>query len=184
MCKIKKRCGYLVGICLSNIAMVFRLMLCNKVKCHPFSYIHWKSNIVTFNGNISFGKRDHICANTEIMADGGEIIIAPYCFINRNCVLCSHKQIQIGQGTTIGPSVCIYDHDHDYKAGKGFVTASIRIGENVWIGSNATILKGVTIGDGAVIAAGSVVRSNVEPHTIVAGVPALEIGKTNKKKDD
>ena len=46
------------------------------------------------------------------------------------------------------------------------------IGNDVWIGCNVTILKGVNIGKGAVIAAGSVVIKNVEPYSIVAGVPA------------
>lgn len=34
------------------------------------------------------------------------------------------------------------------------------------------IVDGVTIGDGAIIAEGSVVTKNVEPYTIVGGVPA------------
>jgi acetyltransferase-like isoleucine patch superfamily enzyme len=40
------------------------------------------------------------------------------------------------------------------------------------IGVNAVILPGVTIGRGAIVGAGSVVTSDVEPFTIVAGVPA------------
>lgn len=49
------------------------------------------------------------------------------------------------------------------------------IGNDVWIGANVTVLRGVTIGDGAVIAAGAVVNSNVEPYSIVGGVPAKHI---------
>jgi acetyltransferase-like isoleucine patch superfamily enzyme len=55
--------------------------------------------------------------------------------------------------------------------------APIHIGKNVWIGANATVLAGVTLGDGAVIAAGAVVTKNVEPNTIVGGVPAKVIKK-------
>ena len=51
------------------------------------------------------------------------------------------------------------------------------IGNDVWIGSNVVILQGVTIGDGAIIAAGAVVNKNVEPYSIVGGVPAKEIKK-------
>ena len=47
-----------------------------------------------------------------------------------------------------------------------------RIGNDVWIGEGALIMEGVTIGDGAVVAARAVVNKDVEPYTIVGGVPA------------
>lgn len=40
------------------------------------------------------------------------------------------------------------------------------------IGTNAVILPGVTIGKGAIVGAGAVVTSDVEPFSVVAGVPA------------
>ena len=55
--------------------------------------------------------------------------------------------------------------------------APIHIGKNVWIGANATVLAGVNIGDGAVVAAGAVVTKDVEPNTIVGGVPAKLLKK-------
>lgn len=51
------------------------------------------------------------------------------------------------------------------------------IENDVWIAANACICRGVTVGTGAVIAAGSVVTHDVEPYTIVAGVPARPIKK-------
>lgn len=51
------------------------------------------------------------------------------------------------------------------------------IGNDVWISAHSVILRGVTIGSGAVIGAGAVVCSDVEPYTIVAGVPAKPIRK-------
>ena len=56
------------------------------------------------------------------------------------------------------------------------------IGNDVWIGCGAIILSGVTIGDGAIIGAGAVVTKDVEPYTIVAGVPA-KVLKTRFEKE-
>lgn len=53
----------------------------------------------------------------------------------------------------------------------------VKIGNDVWIGDSALLLDGIKIGDGAIIAAGAVVTKDVEPYTIVGGVPAKEIRK-------
>lgn len=53
----------------------------------------------------------------------------------------------------------------------------IVIGNDVWIGYEAVLLSGVHIGDGAVIGARAVVTRDVEPYTIVGGVPAKPIRK-------
>ncbi len=51
----------------------------------------------------------------------------------------------------------------------------VAIGSDVWIGRGARILGGVAIGHGAVVAAWSVVTRDVDPYTVVAGVPARPI---------
>jgi acetyltransferase-like isoleucine patch superfamily enzyme len=56
-------------------------------------------------------------------------------------------------------------------------TSPVTIGDDVMIYSDVVILPGVTIGDGAVVAVRSVVTGDVEPYTVVAGVPARKIGE-------
>ena len=53
----------------------------------------------------------------------------------------------------------------------------IVIGNDVWIGYEAVIMSGVRIGDGAIIGTRAVVTKDVEPYTIVGGVPAKPIRK-------
>jgi phosphonate metabolism protein (transferase hexapeptide repeat family) len=48
----------------------------------------------------------------------------------------------------------------------------VTVGHDVWIGHGAILLPGVTVGLGAVVGAGAVVTKDVEPYTIVVGVPA------------
>lgn len=55
------------------------------------------------------------------------------------------------------------------------------IGDYVWLGPRCMVLPGVTVGEGAVVAAGAVVTKNVEPYTLVGGVPAQKIAGRTKE---
>jgi len=46
------------------------------------------------------------------------------------------------------------------------------IGNDVWIGHGVIVLPGVKVGDGAVLAAGAVITKDVQPYTVVGGIPA------------
>ena len=62
--------------------------------------------------------------------------------------------------------------DDDQKVVKAREKALTHIGNDVWIGQGAVIMPGINIGDGAVIGAHSVVTKDVEPYSIVMGLPA------------
>lgn len=49
------------------------------------------------------------------------------------------------------------------------------IGNDVWIGGSATVRRGISIGDGAIVASQALVTRDVEPYSIVAGIPAKHI---------
>jgi len=49
---------------------------------------------------------------------------------------------------------------------------TVEIGHDVWIGDRVCIRSGVKIGTGAIIGAGAVVVRDVEPYSIVGGVPS------------
>jgi len=52
----------------------------------------------------------------------------------------------------------------------------IEIMDNVFIGSNVTIMPNIRIGPNVIVSSGAVVTKDVEPGTIVGGIPARIIG--------
>ena len=56
------------------------------------------------------------------------------------------------------------------------------VGDDVWIGHNAVIMGGVKIGTGAVIASGSIITKDIEPYTVVGGVPGKFIKRRFNEK--
>lgn len=120
-----------------------------------------KSSRIVLNGRV------HSEKNVLISAKDGGVLTCGNLYINRNSMIICRESISIGSGTTIGPNVVIYDHDHNMKENGKLKKEKVVIGKNVWIGAGAVILKGVTIGDGAVVAAGTVVSKDVPQNTLV-----------------
>jgi acetyltransferase-like isoleucine patch superfamily enzyme len=93
--------------------------------------------------------------------------------INAKCRLDTRGEIIIGNNVSISQEVLILTADHDVEtpdfAGR---SRKVVIEDFVWIGTRVMILPGVVIGKGAIIAAGAIVTRNVEPFTVVGGVPA------------
>lgn len=109
--------------------------------------------------------------SSVIVERGARLHIGDVGMNNGASIVC-FSEITIGNDVLIGPEVCVRDSDSHAIAGSGSPTRPIAIGDHVWIGLRAMILRGVRIGDGAVVAAGAVVTRDVEPGTLVAGVPA------------
>ncbi len=139
------------------------------------------------------GRRCEILANTRIEYAS----LGDYSYLGENCDV---ADAVIGKFTAIANSVRIgapnhpmgrasqhrftycpeyYEgtatRDRDFFADRR--SDRVIVGNDVWIGHAAILLPGVTVGDGAVIAAGAVVSRDVEPYTIVGGVPARAIRK-------
>jgi len=104
--------------------------------------------------------------------------------IGRRCKVSSHSFLC--EGVTVEDRVFIghgvmFTNDKLPRATNGdgspqsetdWVVIPTNVREGASIGSNSTILAGVTIGENAIVGAGSVVTRDVEPNTVVAGVPA------------
>jgi acetyltransferase-like isoleucine patch superfamily enzyme len=128
--------------------------------------------------SITIGDHSSIFGYALLMTYEGDITVGAHSTVNPFCVLYGHGGLEIGNGVRIAAGTVIIPSNHVFSDPKipiyrqGNASKGIRIGDDVWIGANCTILDGVHLGNGAVIAAGAVVNKDVEPFSIVGGVPA------------
>lgn len=113
------------------------------------------------------------------------IIIGARCYINADIRLSvGLSTVTIGEGALIGPKVSFETAGHsvnlDANNERRLFSKAIKVEDNTWIGAGAIILAGVTIGYGAVVAAGAVVTKDVQPNTVVGGVPAKFLKNINE----
>jgi len=105
-----------------------------------------------------------------------DIHIGPNCIIGPFTTLDGRGTLTIGRNVNIAGEVLTIGGHHavDSPTAEG-ILGKVVIEDNAWIAMRATILPGVTIGEGAYVAAGAVVNRDVEPYTLVGGVPARKI---------
>jgi phosphonate metabolism protein (transferase hexapeptide repeat family) len=70
-----------------------------------------------------------------------------------------------------------FDNKDDVEFFKARESRWTFIGHDTWIGHGVIVMPGIKIGNGAIVGSGSVVTKDVEPYTIVVGVPAKPLRK-------
>jgi acetyltransferase-like isoleucine patch superfamily enzyme len=131
--------------------------------------------------SLSIGESTFVHSFCILRAFNGYIHLGRDCSLNPYCVVYAGGGIEIGNCVRVGPHTAMIASEHRYERTdvpiyeQGTVGRGIRIEDDVWIGVNCSILDGVTIGRGAIVGAGAVVTKDVEPYSIVAGVPARVI---------
>jgi acetyltransferase-like isoleucine patch superfamily enzyme len=109
------------------------------------------------------------------------ITIGPNCIIGPFTTLDGRGTLTIGRNVNVAGEVLTIGGQHkvDSPIAEGLV-GKVVIEDNAWVAMRATILPGVTIGEGAYVAAAALVNRDVEPYTLVGGVPAKKIRDRNR----
>jgi acetyltransferase-like isoleucine patch superfamily enzyme len=133
-----------------------------------------------------------------LLGDGASV--REKCRIGSKCIL--SRYVTVNYATTIGDGTKVMDNTHItgnavignnvfisvmvgttndnfIRAGYADHIVGPKIEDDAVIGVGASLLPAVTIGKGATVAAGSVVTKDVAPHTLVAGVPARFVRRTD-----
>ena len=160
--------------------------------------LNFKNNRFEIGLKIEFPKNVYIGSNSfyglgcKIYAsEESKIEIGSNITFNSNVMINARGKgfIYIDDDVLIGPNVVIRSNNHSFKQinqsiiNQGMTEGEIVINKNVWIGSNCVVLPNCEIGEGAIIAAGAIVTSDVEPYSIVGGVPAKLISKRDITKN-
>lgn len=123
------------------------------------------------------GDRCAIERGVRIMTRGG-LRIGDDTNVNAQTLLDARGGLTIGRRVNISPEAVLLSAEHDPQsstfAGR---TRRVVVGDGVWIAHRGIVLPGTELGDGVVVAAGAVARGRIPARTIVAGNPAVPIGK-------
>lgn len=126
---------------------------------------------------LGFGDRTNIYDSSLVI---GEVKIGSDCWIGPYTILDGSGELEIGNFSTISAGVHIYTHDNlksTLSSGKFPIERKkVTIGNNTYLAPNVIVSKGVVLGNFCVAAAGSFVNKSFADFSIIAGVPAKQIG--------
>jgi acetyltransferase-like isoleucine patch superfamily enzyme len=152
----------------------------------------WRALARSFGDGVQIG-RGVLCRHPETFEIGSNVFIGDQAVLqgrfDGRCVIGDHvwigpqsyfdaRDLVIEESVGWGPGAKVLGSTHSGVPitvpiiQTDLTIRPVRIGAWSDIGVNAVVLPGVTVGKGAIVGAGAVLTEDVEPFTIVAGVPA------------
>ena len=136
------------------------------------------------------GEPEDALTTMLVHGDRSRLHIAPTATVNNALFNLSAGHITVREHAFFGHNVSVLTGTHDVtkfgaerKEAHPIEGRDVVIGEGVWVASNATIIGPCTIREHAVVGACSLVQGDVEPYTVVAGVPAKEVRRIDHDGD-
>tara|TARA_B100001057_G_C22700889_1_gene891656 strand:+ start:450 stop:989 length:540 start_codon:yes stop_codon:yes gene_type:complete len=135
-----------------------------------FAYIGsnvYLDNEIWFGGKKNITIKDNVFIGKGVIINagrGGEIYLDKGCAIGANSTIITWNLDNLKNKSLI-------------RTNNKHISKGVFIGKGVGIGYNVTINPGVKLEDGCEVAAGSVVTRDVKAFDIVAGNPAIVVGK-------
>ena len=126
----------------------------------------------------------HVCAGAEIGSEvslgqnvyvANKVVIGNRCKIQNNVSI--YDNVYLDEGVFCGPSMVftnVYNPRSLISRKDEYKDTFIKKG--VTLGANCTIICGITIEKFAFVAAGAVINKDVPGYSLMAGVPAKQIG--------
>lgn len=136
-------------------------------------------DIKSSDARVTLGARNQVMTGAGFETGyAGHVTLGDDCFVGVYTVLNGQGGITIGNDVLIGGHCHLVAGNHAFASRavpinrQAFNSKGIVLEDDVWLGAGVKVLDGVRIGQGAIVSAGSVVTKDVEPYSIVGGVPA------------
>jgi hypothetical protein len=118
-----------------------------------------------------FGEGSRLMTPTTVVR-GKNVKIGKRVVIMNNSLFMSAGGITIEDDVLVAANAQLISNNHAPEEHSILTCKPVMLKRNCWIGAGATILPGVTVGENAIVGAGAVVTKDVEPNTVVGGIPA------------
>jgi len=135
-------------------------------------------------GEFRLGEGALISRGCIVSGKDGPLSIGPRANIGAGCVMYASTRLEIGADTMLaaqcfvgGGRYRVHGRTDVPMAEQPEPRLGVVIEEDCWLGAGVVVVDGVRIGRGSVVGAGAVVTQDVEPLSVVSGVPARRVGR-------
>jgi acetyltransferase-like isoleucine patch superfamily enzyme len=126
-----------------------------------YVFKHCGNNVKIFHGvEVSFGYN---------------LVVEDNCTIHKYVLLDDRGELIIHEGSSISDYANVYTHAHDLNDGMIVSNHKTEIGPRARVTYHATVMSGVKIAEHGMVGSVGVASKDVEPFTVVAGIPAKPI---------
>jgi acetyltransferase-like isoleucine patch superfamily enzyme len=133
-------------------------------------------------GEFRIGEGALISRGCIVSGKDGPLTIGPRANIGAGCVMYASTRLEIGADTMLAAQ-CYIGGGRYLVLGRTDIPIAeqpeprlgVVIEDDCWLGAGVIVVDGVRIGRGSVVGAGAVVTRDVEPHSVVTGVPARRV---------
>jgi sugar O-acyltransferase (sialic acid O-acetyltransferase NeuD family) len=132
-------------------------------------------------GDVFFSGENILIGGGGAFGPRSALHIGDNCLVSSNCILNTGEPIILEDDVGLSPNVQLYTHNHWQNVLRGYSArhAPIVVESGAYITGNCLVAPGVRIGEGSTILANSVADANVDPYTVVSGVPTRVVSHIN-----